>query len=217
MSKKKNNPQTLAPTTGRIGAAQRGQRFLKAANKLFLEKGYADTSLNDVIKLAGGSKATIIELFKNKAGLFAAVIETSAVSLAEHLTTASAEDKPQQTLQNFGEIILRFYLTPAALLAYRGVISEGSKYPDMAKAFYQRGHEHIVAPIAERLRVWHARGLIAAVDFHSEADRFTHMLRNGLYEQHLLGLRQRATAADIKKQVAGAVHVLLAGLTTHQS
>lgn len=212
MSRRKSGHKALTPNPGRIGAEQRRQRLLQAANQLFLEKGYADTSFNDVIRLAGGSKATLVEQFGNKAGLFAAVIETSAINFAEHLKVNSSTDAPQQTLQRFGEAILSFYLSPPALLAYRGVIAEGPKYPRIARDFYLRGHEHIVAPIAERLRLWHQRGLLAAIDFHAEADRFTHMLRNGIYEQHLLGVRRSATRREVARQVSGAVHVFLNGL-----
>jgi TetR/AcrR family transcriptional regulator, mexJK operon transcriptional repressor len=212
MQKQKTRQKAAPASLQRISASERGERILAAANQLFLEKGFAETSLNDVIRLSGGSKATIIEQFTNKAGLFAAVIESQAVNLAEHLPPATQEQSPDQVLQQYGETILQFYLQPAALLAYRGIVAEGAKHPDIARAFYLRGHEHVVEPIAKQLRAWHTHGVIANVNFHDEADRFTHMLRNGLYEQSLLGIRQRATKAGIRKQVAGAVRVFLAGL-----
>ena len=200
----------------RFKPEERRQKFLKAADKLFLENGYAETSLNDVIRVAGGSKATLIEQFQNKAGLFAAVLERSAISFAESLKldlTAS----PQETLQLLGESILRFYLSRMSLLAYRGVIAAGPHEPAIARAFYMRGHEVVVRPIADRLRTWHQQGLIEAIDFHAEADRFTHMLRNGIYEQHLLGMTRHASTQSIKDQVSGAVRTLLAGIGSRKS
>ena len=197
----------------RVDAVERRRRILLAASTLFLKKGYEDTSLNDIIRICGGSKASIVEHFANKAGLFAAFIETSALTFSGGLK-AILVTSPRATLQAYGEAILRFYLKPEALLAYRGVIAAGPKHPDIARAFYQRGHEHIVTPIAEQLRRWHALGKIADVDFHSEADRFTHMLRNGIYEQHLLGFVRKATPREIEQQVRGAVRVLLQGLET---
>jgi AcrR family transcriptional regulator len=161
--------------------------------------------------LAGGSKATLVEQFSDKAGLFAAVLESPAIEFAKNLT-APASEAPEITLQRFGEAILDFYLWPSAVLAYRGVIAAGPGNPEIARAFYERAHQRIVAPVAEQLRRWHQRGLLADVDFHAEADRFTHMLRSGIYEQRLLGAIERTTSTQMSQQVRGAVRVFLRGL-----
>ena len=199
-----------AKASRRVGAAQRRHRILLAAHKLFLLKGYVDTSLNDIIAACGGSKASIVEYFGNKAGLFATIIETEAISFAGRLKDIPTA-VPQSTLQAYGEAILHFYLMPEALLIYRGVISAGVKFPTVSRAFYLRAHEHVVMPIAEQLSRWHDQGRIRKVDFHTEADRFTHMLRNGLYEQHLLGFGRKVKPDDVRQQVAGAVQSFCRG------
>ena len=195
----------------RFDAGERRRRTLAAAEDLFLKNGYAGTSLNDIIRVSGGSKATLIEQFAGKAGLFAAVLESTAVEFAKKLTASSTEE-PEATMRRFGEAILRFYLWPSAVLAYRGVIAAGPENPDVARAFYLRAHEHIVAPIALQLCEWRGRGLLVDADFHAEADRFTHMLRSGIYEQRLLGVIKRANGAQISLQVNGAVRMFLRGL-----
>jgi AcrR family transcriptional regulator len=195
----------------RITAEDRRRRILEAAGDLFLKNGYASTSLNDIIRLAGGSKATLVAQFGDKAGLFAAVLESPAVEFARNLTAPPAEP-PEITLQRFGEAILRFYLLPSALLAYRGVIAAGPENPEIARAFYERAHQRIVAPVAKQLRHWHQRGVLTDVDFHAEADRFTHMLRSGIYEQRLLGAIERTRSAQISQHVNAAVRTFLRGL-----
>ena len=195
----------------RITADNRRRRILEAAGDLFLKNGYEGTSLNDIIRAAGGSKATLVEQFGGKAGLFAAVLESPAVEFAKNLTAPPAEP-PQATLQRFGEAILGFYLSPSAVLAYRGVIAAGPGNPEIARAFYQRAHQRIVAPVARQLRLWHQCGMLADIDFHAEADRFTHMLRSGIYEQRLLGAIERTTRTEISQQVNGAVRMFLRGL-----
>jgi TetR/AcrR family transcriptional regulator, mexJK operon transcriptional repressor len=197
----------------RVDAAERRHRILQAAHRLFLLKGYEDTSLNDIIAMCGGSKASIVENFGNKAGLFTTIIESEAISFAGRLKDIPTT-VPQTTLQAYGEAILHFYLLPEALLIYRGVISSGAKFPAVSRAFYLRAHEHVVMPVAEQLSRWHEEGKIKKADFHGEADRFTHMLRNGLYEQHLLGFGRKVKPDDVKRQVGGAVRVFLRGLQT---
>ena len=53
------------------------QKKIKAvALKMFITKGYEETSLKDIIKKSGGSFSDIYSTFKNKQGLFVSVIES---------------------------------------------------------------------------------------------------------------------------------------------
>lgn len=53
----------------------RQEKIKAVALKLFITKGYEDTSLKDIIKKSGGSYSDIYTTFKNKQGLFVNVIE----------------------------------------------------------------------------------------------------------------------------------------------
>ena len=50
-------------------------RMLKEARRLFGEKGYADTSLDDIAEACGVTVRPVYHYFENKLGLFKAVIE----------------------------------------------------------------------------------------------------------------------------------------------
>lgn len=56
---------------------QRYEMIMKVALELFLEKGYENTSLSDIIDKSGGSLASIYKFFNNKEGLFKAIVERS--------------------------------------------------------------------------------------------------------------------------------------------
>ena len=49
--------------------------ILEVAREQFFKKGYAATSINDIIDLCDVTKPTVYYHFKNKAGLFAALVE----------------------------------------------------------------------------------------------------------------------------------------------
>lgn len=51
------------------------ERILECAKKEFLEKGYADTSLRTIASQAGTSTNSIYVRFKDKEGLFSAIVE----------------------------------------------------------------------------------------------------------------------------------------------
>jgi len=190
----------------------RERLILAAANRLFLQQGYESTSINDVIRIAGGSKATLAGRFGNKAGLFAAVIRRYADGFAAELRRAAATHEPRAGLRAAGEMLLRFYLEPASLQAYRGVIAAGPRHPELARIFYEQGHLQVVSALAGALRDWQRRGLLVRSDPVRIADRFAHLLRHGLYEQRLIGYRRTAPAAAIRRQARAAADTLLDGL-----
>ena len=51
----------------------RKQAFLQAAREVFLEHGYEAASVNEVVRRAGGSLATLYSQYGSKEGLFLAV------------------------------------------------------------------------------------------------------------------------------------------------
>ena len=50
----------------RQSAADRRKAILAAARDVFLERGYANSSIDAVVERSGGSKATVYQLFGNK-------------------------------------------------------------------------------------------------------------------------------------------------------
>lgn len=59
--------------------------ILKVALELFLEKGYENTSLNDIVKITGGSLATIYKKFENKNNLFLKALKFRADTRLDNL------------------------------------------------------------------------------------------------------------------------------------
>ncbi len=70
-------PRRYDSTRRRAQAAQTRQDILKAALQLFLEGGYAGTTINDVAAAAGGAVETIYRGFGSKAALFKCVMEAA--------------------------------------------------------------------------------------------------------------------------------------------
>ena len=77
----------VARPVGPRGEARR-RALLDAAARLFVTKGFEKTTLRDLVEAAGGSRATIYELFGDKAGLFRAMMEESNRRVLDHLAAA---------------------------------------------------------------------------------------------------------------------------------
>ncbi len=66
--------------------------LIKVATSLFAEKGYAGTSVREIVELAGVTKPVLYYYFKNKEGLFLAILE-EAYSRLEVLLEQQLESR----------------------------------------------------------------------------------------------------------------------------
>ena len=79
----------LAPSL--VAASQR-TRLLEAAGRAVAEKGYAATTIDDIVRGAGVSKKTFYEHFQDKLGCFLAAYEAASDELYEHVRAAQDSD-----------------------------------------------------------------------------------------------------------------------------
>ena len=75
--------------------------ILRAAEVEFAEKGFAGASINAIANRAGLPKANIHYYFKNKLGLYVAVLSNIIELWDEKLGSISAEDDPAEVLPNY--------------------------------------------------------------------------------------------------------------------
>ncbi len=80
----------------------RRQEFLDAAQKLFYEQGYEQTSVNTIIKAVGVSKGTFYHYFKSKEDLLNALAERVARQGLEQLHSI-VEDPQLGALEKFNK------------------------------------------------------------------------------------------------------------------
>ncbi|MFO1295078.1 MAG: TetR/AcrR family transcriptional regulator [Rubrivivax sp.] len=196
-------------------AEARLRRILAVAERLFVERGYAHTSLDAIVRRSGGSKATLLKYFRNKAGLLAAVFDRVAARRVAQALEAAHSTEPAAALSAFGRAVLGFYLRPDSLVIYRSVMAEGYRHPALAQAFYVGGHGKFVAALAVRLQAWHEAGRIHSPDPRADAGRFLHLLRANLLEPGVLGLVRSFGPAEIEREVAAAVAIFLRGVAAH--
>lgn len=125
--------------------AARKRAFLDAAREVFLSQGYEAASVNDVVRIAGGSMATLYAQFGSKEGLFHAFVRDQHERFSDEMTLECFDHLGlEDGLQAMGEQYLRFLLDKRSLGFYRIVASEGRKFPpDM---------QHYIAGGADRAR-----------------------------------------------------------------
>ena len=105
-------------------ATQKQATIVQAALDLFLEQGYAATSMDAVASRASVTKQTVYRYYPSKEELFTAVMEK--IRADEPSPYAFGDADLDTELSNFGRDLLAFHLTPAALGVYKMMLSEGA-------------------------------------------------------------------------------------------
>ena len=82
-------------------------RLLEAGVKLFSEKGYANTSVREIVELAGVSKPILYYYFKSKEGMFRSILDYALRQQVSML--AEALDKPGSVLDSLVYLYLIMY------------------------------------------------------------------------------------------------------------
>jgi TetR/AcrR family transcriptional regulator, mexJK operon transcriptional repressor len=118
----------------------RCQRFVETAQTLFLERGFASTSVNEVVRRAGGSLATLYAEFGTKDELFEAVMNRRAAMMFTDIINSKTPvpDIASELLQ-LAKRIQTHMLSEDALALYRLAVHEGPKFPSVRNAVLVNG------------------------------------------------------------------------------
>ena len=145
----------------------RPEEITAAALELFVEKGFANTRLEDVAARAGVSKGTLYLYFANKEELFKAVVREALVArLVEFQSQigkfqGSSVDLLRLVFKNWWERIGSTRISGIPKL----ILSEARNFPEIAR-FYV---EEVVRPGRETLAAVIHRG-IARGEFRADVD-----------------------------------------------
>ena len=87
-------PRGIARGPGRAETPEeRRERIARMAWPLFLKKGYDNVSIDEIIGVVGGSKATIYAWFGGKEGLFEAVVRQKCLDVVRQPGSAADRNR----------------------------------------------------------------------------------------------------------------------------
>lgn len=111
----------------RKGLKERRERILKAAKKVFAQKGFQAATVDEIAELAGVGKGTIYRRVGNKKQLLHALLHQAADSLAEKIVKDTQQQKdPAKKLKGVFNALTNWY----------------EKNLDLSKLFFSSVHSH---------------------------------------------------------------------------
>ena len=188
----------------------RRRKFIEAAERLFLERGFAGTSVNEVVRVAGGSLATLYAEFGTKEALFEAVLSRRAAAIFEgnwqdpaHITDVGAE------LRALATRMQARILSPDGLAIYRLAVSEGPRFPGLRQSFVKTGLRGFLGHLAGYFGQLAGAQRIVIADSLLAAEQFLSLVQGQQLFVAACGNAGRISAAQRKLHVEGAVEAFL--------
>ena len=192
----------------RMSEARR-QEIVRKAAALFIEKGYANVTIDEIIRLVGGSKATLYARFGGKEGLFETVIKEPCVDVT-HALEIDPDGDVETQLTQIARNFLRSVLSPNILELHRLMVSIGKTFPAVGAFFYKSGPDNAYGIVAAWMKKQQAIGRLGGGNPRQLAALFLDMLI-GEHQLALLTSPQRSSPKAIEKTVRAAVSLFLNG------
>ncbi|QFT91008.1 Fatty acid metabolism regulator protein [Bacillus sp. THAF10] len=89
--------------------SEKHQKILEAAIEMFAEKGYANTSTNEIAKRAGVAEGTIFRHYKTKKDLLLSIVTPTIVKfIAPHFAKAFSKEVFEREYQSYEDFLRKF-------------------------------------------------------------------------------------------------------------
>lgn len=204
-------PPHQEPEAGR--AELRRAAFLRAARDVFLEFGYEQANMAEIVRRAGGSLSTLYAQFGGKKGLFEAMIDARVEAVTQQMQIELAKHAPlNQGLRRIGEHFLTLHASPQAIDIMRLMVSQSRKFPEMAEAWNKRVTEGVRKALAVYLEDRAQAGEIRIADYEIAASVFLDLVRARIQFKALGVPSYVASEHDIREAVDRAVKVFTGGI-----
>jgi len=191
----------------------RRSEILDAATEIFLENGYGGATIDLVVERAGASKGTVYSFFGGKDGLFAAIVEERVERiLAAFGDPEVVHSDVRHALAHIAERYMEVAMAPDAVGLWRLIIAEGTRFPELARTFYQLGPDRTNAHLAGMLSAWRERGLIRLDYPELAAVQFLNAVSADLHRRAMAGIIPKNLRAAIQRSIDHAVQVFWYGI-----
>lgn len=190
-----------------MSTQERRDQLIAAAGKMFLQKGYRATTVDDIAQCAGMSKKTVYKIFAAKADLFDALLTSW---LAPFTIPVKADGRPsREVLIDVLCRVVNFALSERQILVTRLLIAETSHSEDISKALDRQGIGRGKGALEQWLAAEAASGAIKINDPEEVASTLFFTIAGDFLLGLLLRTRSPPSAEDVAVRVEQAVTTFL--------
>lgn len=202
---------TRAPGPDGISARQLQRRdktrqIVAAATEIFLEEGFAATSMDKIVERAGVSKRTLYNYYRSKDEIFVSVMRSLLGSIFDNFSPgrAGGADLAEQ-LHLVGRELLRLANAPTTLSLFRIIASEAQRFPKLAAEFFEQSFESVIEGIASILDRENGKSGVDIPDPRQAGEYYLDLLTGTAYLRVVFGTAQPMGEKSISQRTDRAL------------
>lgn len=198
--------------TGSRADTPKREAILDAATRVFLAHGYEGASMDLVAKEASAARRTVYNQFESKEALFTAAVERvwRDFPVVAITTDREALSDPTVGLRRLGQAIVDFWEPPIAVSFLRMVISEGARFPDLPRNFFEAGKAPAMRALVGYLKQLDETGALRIPDADLAARQFLGLLNEPLLWLRVVGVGDASSDERRRHVVEEAVAMVMA-------
>ena len=189
----------------------RRKTILDIARDIFLEQGFAATSMSQVAVRLGGSKGTLYNYFASKEELFSAMVTEECEDEFLAMTDFEAHDTLEESLRRFGARFMRYLLSNKGLGFHRLMAAEAARFPELGAMFYAAGPQRTTERLAALLKEAMDAGELRTAEPEVAAGFLMGLLKSTLHHRCVWNVQAPMPPRAMEAHVAQAVEVFLHG------
>ncbi len=193
-----------------VKQGRKWDQVLEGARTVFMRDGFEGASVDDIVREAGVSKATLYSYFPDKRLLFLEVAKTECQAQSEAaVARIEASGNLREAMTEAAGRMVRFFMSDVGMQVYRIVVGESQRFPEIGREFYNSGPAKVRDILMRFLQKGVDEGKLKIDDVALAADQFPELCKAGLHLPMALGLRKSFTDDEIDRVIVGAVDLFL--------
>ena len=175
--------RTAAPRADDPRVVRSRAAVVDAARTLFLRKGYAGTTMEEIAALAGLTKRTVYNNYGDKDALFRQIVadvlayaEAFARGLHEEFTVGVTAANLRATLDDLARRLALGIVRPEVIALRRLLIGEARAFPGLGAEYFDRAPGQVLDALASGFAQLRRRGLLRVRDARRAAAQFAYLV-----------------------------------------
>ena len=217
--KKIRNPtdlEVVRPGVGRPTRAQQEQRheeLLNAALDIFLERGFEQTTMEEIATDVGMSKRTVYARYEDKGALFKAAVKRAVerFTVPREALEAVATDDLEETLAAIARLRIANIARPVAIKLQRILTAQSYRFPELFNAAFEEGTGPTVSFLSDLFVRYNEQGKINVTQPHRAATAFLSVVVGG--PARIIVSGNKLDEAELEKHIRFAVDLFMMGVS----
>jgi TetR/AcrR family transcriptional repressor of mexJK operon len=187
------------------------QQILNAAINLFIDQGFAATSMELIAKNADVSKQTVYSHFGSKDELFSASVECKCESLKILDLSLHDLSNPRKVLLKLAKNFTDFVTSKEACAVHKICVFESSAYPQVSDIFYRAGPLRVANEVTNLMGKFHQKNILTIENPKYAALQFLNMIKGELWMQIEFNTKERISPEEVNEYLRNSVDFFLRG------